>query len=112
MLGWGKTKSDHPMADERGAKEFLAELPAGDAFKALAEISFWLDATRTAEGLKPQRIYEIIDQLDQDAAGGIGVRISEHDRRVGISLQCLQQCAHRLRGAAMLQGHGMIGHEE
>ena len=67
MLGWGKAKSDHPMADERGAKEFLAELPAGDAFKALAEISFWLDATRTAEGLKPQRVYEIIDQLDTAA---------------------------------------------
>jgi hypothetical protein len=64
MLGWGRNKSNHPMADEKGAKEFLADLPAGDAFKALSEVSFWLDATRTADGLKPQRSYEIIDQLD------------------------------------------------
>ncbi len=67
MLGWGSNRSNHPMADEKGAKEFLADLPSGDSFKALSEVSFWLDATRTAEGLKPQRSYEIIDQLDAAA---------------------------------------------
>ncbi len=67
MLGWTKNKSDHPMADEKAAKEFLAELPTGDSFKLLEDLSFWLDATRTAQGLKPLRTYEIIDQLD--AAG-------------------------------------------
>jgi hypothetical protein len=67
MLGWNKNKSDHPMADDKSAKEFLSELPAGDSFKLLEELSFWLDGTRAAEGLKPQRTFEIIDQLD--AAG-------------------------------------------
>ena len=67
MLGWNKNKSDHPMADDKSAREFLAELPAGDSFKLLEELSFWLDRTRASEGLKPQRIFEIIDQLD--AAG-------------------------------------------
>lgn len=67
MLGWNKSSSDHPMADEKGAREFLAELPVGDSFKTMAELSFWLDATRTAEGMKPQRIYEIIDLLDTAA---------------------------------------------
>jgi hypothetical protein len=67
MLGWNKNKSDHPMADDKAAREFLAELPAGDSFKLLEELSFWLDRTRASEGLKPQRIFEIIDQLD--AAG-------------------------------------------
>ena len=67
MLGWNRNKSDHPMADEKGAKEFLADLPAGDSFRLLEELSSWLDATRAAEGIKPQRLYEIVDQLD--AAG-------------------------------------------
>ena len=67
MLGFIKNKSDHPLADERGAKEFLAELPAHDPYKALEEIAFWLDGTRTSEGLKPLRIWEIIDLLDQVA---------------------------------------------
>ncbi|HTS54206.1 MAG TPA: hypothetical protein VMH26_13105 [Burkholderiales bacterium] len=64
MLGWNKNKSDHPMADDKGAREFLAELPAGDSFKLLEEVSFWLDRTRSSEGLKPQRVFEIVDQLD------------------------------------------------
>jgi hypothetical protein len=64
MLGWNKNKSDHPMADDKSAREFLAELPVGDSFKLLEELSFWLDGTRTAVGLKPQRIFEIIDRLD------------------------------------------------
>ena len=67
MLGWGRSKSDHPMADERGAKELLAELPANDSFKALQEICQWLEFTRDAEGLKPVRIYEIVEQLDAAA---------------------------------------------
>jgi hypothetical protein len=67
MLGWNKSKSDHPMADDKSAREFLAELPAGDSFKLLEELSFWLDRTRTSDELKPQRIFEIVDQLD--AAG-------------------------------------------
>jgi len=67
MLGWNKNKSDHPMAEEKSAKEFLAELPAGDSFKLLEELSFWLDRTRGSEELKPQRVFEIVDQLD--AAG-------------------------------------------
>jgi hypothetical protein len=67
MLGFGRGKSDHPMADERGAKELLAELPADDSFKTLQELSHWLEATRASDGLKPQRIYEIIDQIDSAA---------------------------------------------
>jgi hypothetical protein len=68
MLAWIKTtRSDHPMADEKGAKELLAELPAQDSHKALAEIASWLDGTRDADGLKPQRVFEIIHLLDQAA---------------------------------------------
>jgi hypothetical protein len=55
------------MADEKGAKEVLAELPTHDPYKTLAEVAHWLDATRTAENLKPLRVFEIISLLDQAA---------------------------------------------
>ena len=46
MLGFiSRNRSDHPMADEKGAKEFLAELPTQDTFKTLQEIAFWLETT-------------------------------------------------------------------
>jgi len=64
MLGWNKTKSDHPMADEKGAKELLAELPIADPFKTLQELAHWIEAARDGWDLKPQRIFEIIEQLD------------------------------------------------
>jgi hypothetical protein len=68
MLGWiSGGKSDHPMADEKGAKEFLAELPAQDPYKTLAEIAHWLDVTRSVENLKPLRAFEIVNLLDQAA---------------------------------------------
>jgi len=72
MLGWNKNKSDHPMAEDRSAREFLAELPAADPFKLLEELSFWLDRTRGADGLKPLRLFEIVDQLD--TAGKVSQR--------------------------------------
>jgi hypothetical protein len=90
MLGWiKKGQSDHPMADEKGAREFLAELPANDAYRALEEIGFGLDALRSAAGIKPQRAFEIADQLDQAA--------KPHQRRLtqeylgGVRLQRFQE---------------------
>ena len=90
MLGFIKNKSDHPLADERGAKEFLAELPAHDPYKALEEIAFWLDGTRTSEGLKPLRIWEIIDLLDQ-AAKPHQRKLSQEYLAAGVRLQKFQE---------------------
>ena len=91
MLGFiKKNRSDHPMADEKAAKEFLAELPAQDTYKMLEELAFWLDATRTADGLKPQRIYEIIDQLDQ-AARPHQRKLSQEYIAAGVRLQKFQE---------------------
>lgn len=90
MLGFTKKKSDHPMADEKGAKELLAELPTGDAFKTLQEVTHWLEAARDAEGLKPQRIYEIVDQLD--ATGRLHARkLSQEYLAAGNRLQRFQE---------------------
>jgi hypothetical protein len=91
MLGLiKKNKSDHPMADDKSAKEFLAELPVQDPYKTLAEIAFWLDATRTADNLKPQRVFEIIDLLDQ-AAKQHQRKLSQEYLAAGARLQKFQE---------------------
>ena len=91
MLGFiKKNRSEHPMADEKAAKEFLAELPGHDTHKMLEELAFWLDATRTADGLKPQRVYEIIDQLDQ-AGKQHQRKLSQEYVAAGVRLQKFQE---------------------
>ena len=65
MLNWiGGDKVDHPMADAKQARQLVAELPAHDAAKALAEITEWLDSMNSTEGFKPDRRFENLDLLD------------------------------------------------
>src|SRR5512136_371145 len=85
-----RSRSVHPMAEEKGAKEVFAELYTQDPYKALEDLAFWLDATRTADGLKPQRIYEIIDQLDQ-AAKPHQRKLSQEYLTAGVRLQKFQE---------------------
>ena len=91
MLGWmNRNRSDYPLADEKSTKEFLAELPAQDPYKALEELAFWLDATRTAEDLKPLRVFEIVDTLDN--AGKLHQRkLSQEYVSAGVRLQKFQE---------------------
>lgn len=68
MLSWIRgTQSDHPLANDKAARELIAELPAGDSFKTLEEISYWLDSLTGAEEIKLPRVLEIIDLIDQTA---------------------------------------------
>lgn len=68
MLSWIKgTQSDHPLAEDKAARELVTELPANDSFKALEELSYWLDSLKGAEDLKLGRHFEIIDLIDQAA---------------------------------------------
>ncbi len=90
MLGFIKNKSDHPLADEKAARDFLAELPTQDPYKTLEEIAFWLDATRTSDGLKPLRVFEIIDLLDQ-AAKPHQRKLSQEYLAAGVRLQKFQE---------------------
>jgi hypothetical protein len=85
-----KGQSDHPLADDKGAKEFLAELPVQDPYKTLEELSFWLDAVRTAQGLRPQRVFEIIDLLDQ-AGKPHQRKLSQEYLAGGVRLQKFQE---------------------
>ncbi|HUO44390.1 MAG TPA: hypothetical protein VMT94_05690 [Burkholderiales bacterium] len=59
------SKPDHPMADIRQAKTYIAELPA-DAYKAIEEITYWLDSV-TREEFKADHRLALIDLLDQAA---------------------------------------------
>lgn len=64
-LDWlGGGSVDHPMADPKRAREIVAELPAGDSAKALAEIAEWLDSLNHTDGFKLDRRFEIADLLD------------------------------------------------
>jgi len=85
-----KSRAEHPMAEEKAAKVFLSELPSQDPYKMLEELAFWLDATRTSDGLKPQRAYEIVDQLDN--AGKVQQRkLSQEYLAGGVRLQKFQE---------------------
>ena len=68
MLKWiAGAKVDHPMADSKGAREIVADLPVNDASKALEEIVYWLDSLNHTEGFKLERRFENIDLLDAAA---------------------------------------------
>lgn len=68
VLKWlGGGKLDHPMVDEKGAKEVLASLPQDDAAKAVEEICHWIESVISTEGFKTERRAELILQLDEAA---------------------------------------------
>ena len=68
MLKWMKgSKSEHPFADDKSAREFIADLPPLDPYKSLEELCYWFDTLGSAEDLKLPRVLEIIDLIDQAA---------------------------------------------
>ena len=68
MLNWIKgPKSEHPLGDEKSAREFIADLPPLDPYKSLQELGYWLDTLGSADDLKGLRVLEIIDLIDQAA---------------------------------------------
>ena len=64
---FGSKKPDHPMADIKEAKKLLEDLPTGDAFKCVDELTHWLDSVVTAEGFKPEYRAQLIQLLDETA---------------------------------------------
>jgi hypothetical protein len=68
MLKWIKgSKSEHPLADDKSAREFIAALPPLDLYKSLEELCYWLDTLGSAEDIKMPRVLEIIDLIDHAA---------------------------------------------
>ena len=58
-------KPDHPLFDVKEAGRLLAELPKDNAFKALEEITSWLDSVKDAPGFRPEVRAAIIMLLDE-----------------------------------------------
>lgn len=86
MLKWWGGKSDHPLADPKETKKLLAELPAGDSFKALEEIVYWLESLGSAEDFRCDARLQAVDALDAAA--------KPHQRRLSqeyLSVQRLQK---------------------
>lgn len=67
-LSWlGGSKPDHPLADEKSAKDLLASLPATDPGKAIEDLRHWIESVVATEGFKPDRRAELVLQLDAAA---------------------------------------------
>lgn len=67
-LKWlGGGKPDHPLADDKGAKEVLSALPPNDAAKAIQEIRDWIESVLGTVGFKGERRGELIMLLDEAA---------------------------------------------
>jgi hypothetical protein len=66
MLAWTKArKSNHPLADEEGAREVFAQLSCTDNLSALQRLSELLDGLKIARGIGLGRLYEIVDAVDR-----------------------------------------------
>ncbi|MFL6582254.1 MAG: hypothetical protein ACJ8G2_16045 [Burkholderiales bacterium] len=68
MLNWIKgSDSEHPLADDKSAREFIAELPPLDPYKSLQELCYWLEMLDSEDQIKLPRLLEIVDLVDQAA---------------------------------------------
>jgi hypothetical protein len=90
MLNWMKGGgSDHPLTDEKAARELLADLPS-DVFKVLDELGGWLEQLQEAPDLKLSRAFEIVDVLDHAARGHLR-RLQQEYVSTGGRLQRFQE---------------------
>ena len=67
MKLFGGGKSDHPMAEVKGARAILDAIPAGDPFKALEDLNHWLESVRAWEGFKPEYRAQVVQMVDEAA---------------------------------------------
>ena len=68
MLKWIKGSEDeHPLADDKAAREYIGQLPPLDSYKSLDELTHLLSTLGDADRVKPVRALEIIDLIDATA---------------------------------------------
>ena len=67
MFSLFEAKPDHPLFDLDEARRLIAELPEDDRYKALGDITFWLDSIKTTRGFHPEVRIAIILLLDETA---------------------------------------------
>lgn len=67
VLNFFSSRPDHPLADAKELKRVIAELPSGNAFKAIDEIAGWFESLLHADDFRVDHHFEVVQQLD-DAA--------------------------------------------
>ena len=60
-------RTDHPLANARELRRLLSELPKDNAFKALDEISGWLESLEGADNFPSGTLYEVLEQFEEAA---------------------------------------------
>lgn len=60
-------KSDHPMADIKSAQALLDDLPKNDAYKALMELSEWLESVADHTDFRLDHQFAVVCLLDEAA---------------------------------------------
>lgn len=60
-------KNDHPLARESGVTQILEELPADNPAMALEELTHWLSALSSAEGISLKERVKRLARIDQSA---------------------------------------------
>ncbi len=69
MKLFGGGKSDHPMADVKEARKIVDAIPASDPFKALEDLSHWLESVRAWQGFTHEHRTQLILLIDDAAQG-------------------------------------------
>lgn len=67
ILSLFSARPDHPLADAKELKRIIGEIPLDNAFKAVDEISGWLESLANADGFRADLLFDVARQLD-DAA--------------------------------------------
>ncbi|WP_137939106.1 hypothetical protein [Chitinivorax sp. B] len=80
MTSWLRrivSKPDHPMRDVKTAQRLLIDLPQGDPFKSIQEVTAWIESVTHAEGYRLAVRTSVIMLLD--AAGHAFQRKLQHE---------------------------------
>lgn len=67
MLTFFSSRPDHPLSDARELKRALTELPSDNPFKAVDEISGWLESLHSANDFRVDQYFDVVRQLDDVA---------------------------------------------
>lgn len=75
--GTTAARVDHPMASLEEAQALLAQLPAGNPKRCLAEAENWLSTVALTEGFAPALRAQIVSLIEDRAAGCVAALVSE-----------------------------------
>ena len=67
IIGLFNRESGHPLEDAREVRRVIAELPAEHSVKAVDEIAGWLESLVSAVDFRGDRLYDVVNLLDQAA---------------------------------------------